>query len=106
MMASDIFKHVLPQHAAACRGTRFLELHTGVWKCAATCRNMPQHAAASNFLSSCVWLPVAAVFARETFCLPHVFPVCFYLSCHELVICTNNIQSTINTKHTIAVFFV
>ena len=67
---------------------------------------MPQHAAASNFLSSCVCLPVPALFARETFCLPHVSPVCFYLSCHESVICTNNIQSTVNTKHTIAVFFV
>ena len=70
------------------------------------CCSMPQHAAASNFLSSCVWLPVPALFARETFCLPHVSPVCFHLSCHESVICTNNIQSTVNTKHTIAVFFV
>ena len=60
----------------------------------------PQHAAASNFLSSCVCLPAPALFARETFCLPHVSPVCFYLSCHESVICTNNIQSTVNTKHT------
>ena len=56
------------------------------------CRSMPQH---PIFLSSCVCLP-----ARETFCLPHVSPVCFYLSCHESVICTNNIQSTVNTKHT------
>ena len=76
--------------AAACRSTRFLELHIGVWK----------HAAASNFLSSCVCLPVPALSARETFCLPRVSPVCFYLSCHESVICTNNIQSTANTKHT------
>ena len=60
----------------------------------------PQHAAASNFLSSCVCLPAPALLAQVTFCLPHVSPVCFYLSCHESVICTNNIQSTVNTKHT------
>ena len=41
------------------------------------CRSMPQHDAASNFLSSCVCLPVPALFAQETFCLPHVSPVCF-----------------------------
>ena len=51
-------------------------------------------------LCSCVCLPAAALLAQETFCLPHVSPVCFYLSCHESVICTNNIQSTVNTKHT------
>ena len=86
--------------AAACRSTCFLELHIGVWKHAAACCSMPRHAAASNFLSSCACLPAPALLARETFCLPHVSPVCFYLSCHESVICTNNIQSTVNTKHT------
>ena len=45
-------------------------------------------------------LSAPALFARETFCLPHVSPVCFYLSCHESVICTNNRQSRVNTKHT------
>ena len=66
-------------------------------------RSMLQHAAAPIFLSSCVCLPclpAPALFAQETFCLPHVSPVCFYLSCHESVICTNNMQSTVNTKHT------
>ena len=33
-------KHVQPQHAAACRSTRFLELHIGVWKHAAACRSI------------------------------------------------------------------
>ena len=61
---------------------------------------MPQHAAASNVLDLCVCLPAPALFARETFCLPHVSPVCYHLSCHESVICTNNIQSTVGTKHT------
>ena len=75
---TDACKRSMPQHP-------FLELHIGVWK----------HAAASNVLSSCVCLPAPALFARETFCLPHVSPVCFYLSCHESVICTNNIQSTV-----------
>ena len=83
-------KHVQPQHPFFGAAHRGLE----------ACRSMPQHAAASNFLSSCVCLPAPALFARETICLPHVSPVCFYLSCHESVICTNNIQSTVNTKHT------
>ena len=39
---------------------------------------MPQHATASNFLSSCVCLPAPALLAQETFCLPHISPVCFY----------------------------
>ena len=33
-------KHVQPQYAAECRGTFFLELHTGVGKHAAACRNI------------------------------------------------------------------
>ena len=33
-------KHVQPQHAAACRSTRFLELHIGVLKHAAACRSI------------------------------------------------------------------
>jgi hypothetical protein len=36
----------MPQHAAACRSTCFLELHMGVLKHAAACRSMTQHAAA------------------------------------------------------------
>ena len=40
---TEASKHVQPQHAAACRSTRFLELHIGVWKRAAACRSMPQH---------------------------------------------------------------
>ena len=35
-------------------------------------------------------LSAPTVFARETFCLPHVSPVCLYLCCHESVICTNS----------------
>ena len=31
-------------------------------------------------------LSAPTVFARETFCLPHVSPVCLYLCCHESVI--------------------
>ena len=37
------FKTTTPKQAcaaAACRSTRFLELHIGVWKHAATCRNI------------------------------------------------------------------
>ena len=84
---SLVTKHVQPQHAAA----------PVFWSCTWGFGSMPQHAAASNFLSSCVCLPAPALLAWE---LPHVSPVCFYLSCHESVICTNNIQSTVNTKHT------
>ena len=76
--------------AAACRSTRFLELHIGVWNHAAACRSI------QCFEFMCL----SALLAQETFCLPHVSPVCFYFSCHESVICTNNIQSTVNTKHT------
>ena len=72
--------------AAACRSTRFLELHIGVWKHAAACRSI------QFFEFMCLSAP--ALLARETFCLPHVSPVCF--SCLVM----NNIQSTVNTKHT------
>ena len=45
-------------------------------------------------------LSAPTVFAWETVCLPHVSPVCLYLCCHESVICTNNMQSRVNTNHT------
>ena len=47
-------------------------------------------------------LSAPTVFARETFCLPHVSPVCLYLCCHESVMCTNNMQSRVNRQPILA----
>uniref|UniRef100_A0A6T2K689 Uncharacterized protein n=1 Tax=Eutreptiella gymnastica TaxID=73025 RepID=A0A6T2K689_9EUGL len=63
---------VVLKHAAACRGTKNFALFI--------------------VIDNCLSAPSApsALFAWETFCLTHIPPVLYYLSCHERV------NSTIN----------
>ena len=86
-------KHVQPQHAAACRSTRFLGLHIGVWKHAAACCSI------QFFEFMCLSACSCSACTGDILPAP-CLPSLFLLSCHESVICTNNIQSTVNTKRT------
>jgi hypothetical protein len=68
----------MPQHAAACRSTCFLELHMGVLKHAAACRSMPQHlffGAAHGGFEACRSMPQHAA-ASQNF---HVADFFFFI---------------------------
>jgi hypothetical protein len=77
----------MQQHA----GIRFLEPYMVVLKHAAACRGT-KNFALFIVIDNCLSAPSApsALFAWETFCLTHIPPVLYYLSCHERV------NSTIN----------
>ena len=79
----------MPQHADTCRSTRFWELHMGVLKHSAACRSIHFFEfMCLSALSACSF-SVCTGHILPAPCLPCLF---FFLSCHESVICTNNMQ--------------